>query len=86
MAYIVISDEGPNAEDYENNYIFFDGSNPHTVAEIEQLFLSKGNRDSAFYSELEKVCKSSLQPKKIKHHFMIKMLGSFLRDSKQITR
>lgn len=37
MAYLYIDDGHPESEDYENNYIYFNGSDPDCVQKMARL-------------------------------------------------
>ena len=59
MAYAFLDDGGPEAEEYDSNYYYFDASNADAMAAIEGMLASRAKRDSAFRSEFERVCRQS---------------------------
>lgn len=64
MATIFISDNGPDAEEYESNYINFNGSDPSVVREIENIFSTQNVHDPVVRNRLELICKESLMSRK----------------------
>lgn len=87
MAYFFLSDGGLNGDEHENNFLYFNGSDPHLITKIEQLFSSTKNRDSDFYKELEELCKSSFLPERNRFQFLSRInrfIKQFLRKGKQI--
>lgn len=58
MAFVFISDGGPDAEEYDSNYIYFDESNPEVVSQIE-IFLRERKDKSSGFSQLEEICRKS---------------------------
>ncbi len=59
MAYAFLDDGGPEAEEYDSNYYYFDASNTDAVAAIERMLTSRAKRNSAFRSEFERICRQS---------------------------
>ncbi len=59
MAYVFLSDGGPEAEDYDSNYYYFDESNPDAMTAIEKMLTSNAPRNSAFRAEFETICRAS---------------------------
>ena len=37
MAYLIIDDENPESDDYENNYIYFDENDPDSLSKALEL-------------------------------------------------
>jgi hypothetical protein len=60
MAYVYISDDGPDAEEFESNYIAFDPSDERKFAEIRSIISAEDCRVSVVRNRLETVCESSL--------------------------
>lgn len=78
MAYVYLNDGGPEAEEYESNYYYFDDSNPDAMAAIERMLTSDVPRDSAFRSEFEKICRASFDKpakRKSKNHVRLWVAG-----------
>jgi len=61
MAYVYLSDGGPDAADYDSNYFCFDESDLQAVALIEKMLTSNAERDSEFWNKLHNLCRSSLE-------------------------
>lgn len=61
MAYVFLNDGGPEAEEYDSNYYYFDESNPEAVAAVERMLMSKTPRNSAFKSEFNRICRASYE-------------------------
>jgi hypothetical protein len=87
MAYVFISDDGPDAEEFQSNYIAFDPSNERIFAEIRHILATEDCRAEAVRNRLEHVCQSSLKPDGVndKRHFFdpilqIKRFASLLFD------
>ena len=60
MAYLYFSDGGPEAEEYENNYLYFNESNTALVSEIVQLF-ARRKEDPSVINQLEELCRKSFE-------------------------
>jgi hypothetical protein len=60
MAYLFLSDGGPEAEEYENNYLYFNESNTALVSEIVQLF-ARRREDPSVLNQLEALCRKSFE-------------------------
>jgi hypothetical protein len=61
MAQIFISDGAPDAEEYDNNYIQFDASNPQVMSAVERILSTQDYRNnSPIRNRLEEICRSSL--------------------------
>jgi hypothetical protein len=61
MAQIFISDGAPDAEEYDNNYIQFDASNPQVMSAVERILSTQDYRNnSTIRNRLEEICRSSL--------------------------
>lgn len=60
MAYVYLSDGGPESEDYDSNYFYFDETNKRAVKMIETMLSSNAERDAAFREVLQAICRSSL--------------------------
>ncbi len=73
MAYVYLDDNGPESEDYDSNYYFFDESNTEIVARIESLLTSAAPRDEAFRERISELCQASLRkPERKKASFRAK--------------
>ena len=59
MAYIFISDGGPDAEEYENNYFYFNESDEQTLLRIEKFISNKDITDPNARRQLHRICQSS---------------------------
>ncbi len=62
MAYLYFSDGGPDAEEYESNYLYFNESNTEIVSEIERLLVRR-KEDPAVMNQLEELCRRSFEKK-----------------------
>jgi hypothetical protein len=60
MAYIFLTDDAPEAEEFESNYVYFNESNTAAVAEIERL-LVKRMKDPSVTNELVELCRKSYE-------------------------
>jgi hypothetical protein len=61
MAQIFISDGAPDAEEYDNNYIQFDASNPQVMSAVEKILSTQDYRNNSMVrNRLEEICRSSL--------------------------
>ena len=84
MSYIFLSDNGPDAEDYENNYFYFDESNSQAVELIKKMLSSSTERDSEFRTQLQNICQSSLNHRNAKNNnFLIRWIKSISKLKKQ---
>jgi hypothetical protein len=63
MAAIFISDGGPCAEEYENNYIQFNANNAELLTMIESVLASKRIHDPTVRKDIENLCRQSLEKK-----------------------
>jgi hypothetical protein len=61
MAYIFLNDGGPDANEYENNYVYFDGSNAQTVERIQNVLCCADTNDPEVRSQLIEICTSSVK-------------------------
>ncbi len=59
MVCIFISDGGPEAEEYDNNYFSYDESNAETVAKINYIIENCDIFDPQIRAELTVICKES---------------------------
>jgi hypothetical protein len=60
MAYLFFSDGSPDAEEYDNNYLYFNESNTALVSEIVQLF-ARRREDPSVMNQLEALCRKSFE-------------------------
>lgn len=60
MAYVYLNDGGPESEDYDSNYFYFDENNLKALALIENLLTSNAERNEAFRDKLNELCQYSL--------------------------
>lgn len=58
MAYLFLDDGGPDADEYANNYLYFDGNNSQTVEKIVDILSYGDTRDPEVRKRLEDVCLS----------------------------
>jgi hypothetical protein len=61
MAAVFISDDGPDAEEYENNYIHFNANNAEVLTKIEFVLASHRIHDPAVRKDIENLCWQSLK-------------------------
>lgn len=72
MAYVFLDDGGPEAEDYDSNYYYFDNTNPVALAAVERMLSSSAPRNAEFRSEFDRICQESFDrpvPIKSENHF-----------------
>jgi hypothetical protein len=60
MAYVYVSDDAPESEDYDSNYFYFDETNRPAVTMIEKMLTSNAERDAKFREALQTICRNSL--------------------------
>jgi len=58
MAYIFMDDGGPEANEYANNYLYFDGTNSRTIEKIVDILSYSDTRDPAVRKRLKNICQS----------------------------
>ena len=64
MAYLFISDGGPDAEDFDNNYYEYDKSNHETLRHIRYIQDQYDTHNPNVRKELIAICKASFnQPR-----------------------
>ena len=61
MAYIFLDDGGPEANEYESNYFYFDGSDSRAFSQIHAALRGKDPRDPNVRSEIKSICHASLE-------------------------
>ena len=66
MAYVYLDDNGPESEDYDSNYFYFDESNAAALNQIENLLTSRAPRDEAFREQLSEICQASFSKPVVK--------------------
>lgn len=79
MAYVFLNDGGPEAEDYDSNYFYFNDGNPSALAAIERMLTSSAPRDAAFRSEFDRICQASFDqpvPQKSSNQFKYLAAGA----------
>lgn len=59
MAYIFISDGGPEAEEYDNNYFSYDESNIEARAKIKNIIENCDTQDPQIRTKLIDICRES---------------------------
>jgi hypothetical protein len=64
MAYLFLSDGGPEASDYSNNYFRFNESEPRIVDRLLNALSGKNPADPEVRSLVESICKSSYSENK----------------------
>jgi hypothetical protein len=60
MAYQFFSDGGPEVEEYDSNYLYFNESNTALVSEIVELF-ARRREDPSVINQLEALCRKSFE-------------------------
>lgn len=60
MQYIFISDGGPDAEEYDNNYFCYHEENEATLQEVQQIIAKEDVTDPLVRREIRAICDSSL--------------------------
>lgn len=68
MAYIFLDDGGPEADDYANNYLYFDGTNSQTVEKIIGVLSYGDTSDPAVRKRLIDICQSRQEVKPERNH------------------
>ena len=61
MAYLFFDDGGPDAEDYHNNYLFFNEKNCETLSCIIHIMCTKDTADPLVKTELQTLCQESFK-------------------------
>lgn len=86
MAYVFLNDGGPEAEEYDNNYFYFDESNSQTLTIIEELLTSHNPKDPTVRARLYDICQSSLNHRSARTYknVGISWINSFLRSINQL--
>jgi hypothetical protein len=85
MAYVYISDDGPDAEEFESNYISFDSSDERLFAEIRKIIATEDCRVGAVRNRLATICHSSLRLDCKDHLFerIKRFAGSWLQHNRR---
>jgi hypothetical protein len=63
MAYFFLSDGGPDAEDYDNNYFRYNASDTEVSKRIEYIVSTCDTQNPTVRAELQKLCKASFHCK-----------------------
>jgi len=64
MAHVFLSDGGPEAYDYSNNYITFNDADPQVLSRLFKVLCSKNHSQSEIRLMVESICKSSFSENK----------------------
>ncbi|MDD3815374.1 MAG: hypothetical protein PHZ02_12110 [Desulfocapsaceae bacterium] len=63
MAYLFLDDGGPEAQEYESNYFYFNGADSRTVSQIHSVLRGTDPSDPKVRTEITSICLASLQKK-----------------------
>ncbi|ACN17044.1 hypothetical protein HRM2_39860 [Desulforapulum autotrophicum HRM2] len=61
MAYLFLSDGGPEAEDYDSNYYYFDASDKAALTAIEEMMIHEDSQDPEIKARLCRICRESIK-------------------------
>ncbi|MBN2011181.1 hypothetical protein JW960_17680 [candidate division KSB1 bacterium] len=60
MAYLYLNDGGPEADEYESNYLYFDGADAQTVERLQNILCCNDTNNPDVRSQLLQICDASL--------------------------
>jgi hypothetical protein len=61
MAFIFLDDGGPEADEYANNYVYFDPTDPQKLEEVLRVLRNRDTSDPEVKKRLIEVCQASSQ-------------------------
>ena len=86
MAYVFLSDGGPEAEEYESNYFYFDESNSETLARLEAVLVSSDTLDPKVRAQIHSICRASLHSNVYNMLVTSRLRGMLMEDKREVDK
>jgi hypothetical protein len=65
MAYLILSDNSPEADEYDCGRLYFDETDPDVVGQISRVLSQSRSHDPSAIKALKEICDKSLARKKL---------------------